>query len=100
MLTAVRQVSEGKPTNRITLETLCGLFHCDWIDIESDTCFRNITWGSLTVGCPGVVRKDDCGCYSSECGRLMSTNRAWRGFYIILFIFLTFHDFFIKNKKK
>ena len=59
MLTAVRQVSEGKQTNRITLEALCGLFrYASWIDIESDTCFRNITWGSLPVGGQGVVRKD------------------------------------------
>ena len=59
MLTAVRQVSEGKQTNRITLEALCGLFrYASWIDIESDTCFRNITWGSLPVGYQGVVRKD------------------------------------------
>lgn len=56
MLTAIRQVSEGKQTNRITLETLCGLFrYASWIDIESDTCFRNITWGSLPVGCQGVM---------------------------------------------
>jgi len=41
------------------LETLCGLFrYASWIDIESDTCFRNITWGSLPIGCQGVVRKD------------------------------------------
>jgi len=38
------------------LETLCGLFrYASWIDIESDTCFRNITWGSLPVGCQGVM---------------------------------------------
>ena len=43
-------------TNRITLETLCGLFrYASWIDIEPDTCFRNITWGSLPVGCQGVM---------------------------------------------
>ena len=59
MISAVRQVSEGKQTNRITLEALCGLFrYASWIDIESDTCFRNITRGSLPVGCQGVVRKD------------------------------------------
>tara|TARA_R100000951_G_scaffold36689_1_gene31489 strand:+ start:214 stop:351 length:138 start_codon:yes stop_codon:yes gene_type:complete len=35
---------------------LCGLFrYASWIDIESDTCFRNITWGSLPVGCQGVM---------------------------------------------
>jgi len=56
------------------LETLCGLFrYARRIDIKSDTCFRNITWGLLPTGCQGVVRKDDCGCYSSECGRLMFT---------------------------
>jgi hypothetical protein len=32
--------------------------YASWIDIESDTCFRNITWGSLPIGCQGVVRKD------------------------------------------
>jgi len=41
------------------LETLCGLFrYASWIDIKSDTCFRNITWGLLPTGCQGVVRKD------------------------------------------
>jgi len=41
------------------LETLCGLFrYASWIDIESDTCFRNITWGSLPIGYQGVMRKD------------------------------------------
>ena len=59
MLTALRQVSEGKQTNRITLEALCGLFrYASWIDIESDTCLGNLTRDSLPGGCQGVVRKD------------------------------------------
>jgi len=32
--------------------------YASWIDIKSDTCFRNITWGLLPVGCQGVVRKE------------------------------------------
>jgi hypothetical protein len=43
-------------TNRITLETLCGLFrYASWIDIEPDTRLGNLTWGSLPVGCQGVM---------------------------------------------
>ena len=41
------------------METLCGLFrYASWIDIEPDTRLGNLTWGSLPVGCQGVMRKD------------------------------------------
>jgi hypothetical protein len=59
MISTIEQVSEGKQTNRITLETLCGLFRCaGWINIESDTRLGNLTWGSLPVGCQGVMKKN------------------------------------------
>jgi hypothetical protein len=47
---------KANKTNRITLETLCGLFrYASWIDIEPDTRLGNLTWGSLPVGCQGVM---------------------------------------------
>ena len=47
---------KANKTNRITLETWCGLFrYASWIHIESDTCLGNLTWGSLPVGCQGVM---------------------------------------------
>jgi len=40
------------------LETLCGLFrYAGWIDIELDTGLGNLTWGSLPIGCQGVMRE-------------------------------------------
>jgi len=88
MLTAVRQVSEGKQTNRITLETLCGLFrYASWIDIESDTCFRNITWGSLPVGCQGVMRERED---SIQMKRFVTTKYLRRGVFPCFLIYFRF----------
>ena len=56
MISTIEQVSEGKQNKQNHFGNLCGLFrYAGWIDIESDTCFRNITWGSLPVGCQGVM---------------------------------------------
>ena len=32
--------------------------YAGWIDIELDTGLGNLTWGSLPIGCQGVMRKE------------------------------------------